>query len=83
MTTLELIPDVTGHQLAVLAIILAVVIAIAVCMGIADHVATEWAAARYEAGQSPTEGRITAEPPTRTRIPEQRRPDHDQDGDQA
>lgn len=80
MTGLELVPDVTDDQIVWLLGLLAIALLFAVGMVVLEHLATEWTADQYEAGQSPTEGLITPRD-HQPRIPAQRRPDHDTEGD--
>jgi len=76
MTTLELIPQLSTDAVVILSAFFALAVLVALFMVWAEHVATQWQADQYEAGQSPMEGQLTRrslQPRAPGRVPAQRR----------
>lgn len=77
-----MIPDLSTDAKVILGAFFLLALFVALFMVWAEHVATQWQADQYEAGQSPAEGQLTRRT-LRPRIPAQRRASHDETGGPA
>jgi len=72
----EPIPLLSTDAWVILSVLFVVALLFALLMVLLEHVATQWQADQYDAGQVPMEGQLTRRTLT-PRIPAQRRPDGD------
>jgi hypothetical protein len=71
MTALQLIPQLSRDAWIILSALFAVVMLFTLTLVAFEHIATQWQADQYDAGQGPTEGQLTRRT-LHPRVPEQR-----------